>query len=302
MMLAAALILERLVGDPQTKWHPVALFGALASRIERAVFADRRLMGMMAWLLAMVPAALLLSVFIYIARDLDPWLEGAIGAVLIWSTVGWRSLLEHVGAVQRAHATSDARKALARIVGRDVDALQPHEIRAAALESLAENASDAVVAPLFWAVVGGPVAAVVYRMINTLDAMWGHRSGRYRHFGWTAARSDDLANWIPARLTALFYLLVAMPFRPALVSQIAIEARGHPSVNAGWPESALAHVLRVRLGGPVHRGKRIERRAWMGPAGAPVPGAYALHRGLRVTQRALVLATVCAMAAGGLGR
>lgn len=293
MMLAAALLLEWCLGDPRTQWHPVALFGAFADRIERGVYADHHVAGAVAWSFAVIGPLILLSWLLWQARLMGDTYETALGAVAIWSSLGWRSLLSHVEAVGAAAETSEARESVAMIVGRDVEALELPEIRRAALESLAENASDAVVAPLFWSAIAGPLAAVAYRMINTLDAMWGHRSPRYARFGWFAARLDDLANWLPARITAGLYLLFAC----RRVSSVLIgQARAHPSTNAGWPEAALAHALRIRLGGPARRSGREERRPWMGPSGAMDPDTRSFGEGLKLTQRVLVASAAC----GGL--
>ncbi|MCG8589504.1 MAG: cobalamin biosynthesis protein, partial [Proteobacteria bacterium] len=211
-------------------------------------------------------------------------------ALLLWASLGWRSLLEHVRAVARAPDLAEARAQVAQIVGRRVETLDAAGVRRAALESLAENASDAVVAPLFWAGLLGPCGAAAFRMANTLDAMWGHRNERYRAFGFAAARVDDVLCWFPARATAALYFLAAgtAPSWPALATQAA----RHPSPNAGWPEAALAHVLRVRLGGPVKRAHGCEARGWLGPPEAPDPAPGAIDGGLRLTQRALVLAAV----------
>lgn len=294
MTLVGALLLEWLFGDPRARWHPVAVFGALAQRVERALHADRRLRGVVAWVVTVAPLAAALHLACAAARHLDPTLGVGVGAAILWSTLGWRSLLEHVTAVHRAGGEREARARVSRIVGRDVGSMSGRDVRRAALESLAENASDAVVAPLLWGALGGPTAAAVYRMINTLDAMWGHRSPRYARFGWWAARADDVASWVPARLTAALYL-VASPCRPRRA--LARQARAHPSVNAGWPESALAHALGVRLGGPVRRRGVEEQRPWMGPDGGSEPSAQSLEAGLRLTCRALAAASAVGVVA-----
>ncbi|MDP6540843.1 MAG: CobD/CbiB family cobalamin biosynthesis protein [Planctomycetota bacterium] len=214
------------------------------------------------------------------------WLAGA---AVLWMTIGWRSLFEHLGAVARAADLETARVAVSRVVGRDVEEMSAADVHRAALESLAENASDAVIAPLLWSAIGGPWAAATYRWINTLDAMWGHRTPAYERFGWAAARADDLASWLPSRLTAGLYFLAAGRWpAPGWRHQAA----RHSSPNAGWPETALAHCMGVRLGGPVRRSGHTEKRPWMGPDGAGEPTEAALHAGLRLTQRVLLLGAV----------
>ncbi|RME34804.1 MAG: cobalamin biosynthesis protein, partial [Deltaproteobacteria bacterium] len=163
--------------------------------------------------------------------------------------------------------------------------------RKAALESLAENASDAVVAPLVWFVLLGAPGAAFYRMVNTLDAMWGYRNGRYRHFGWWAARVDDAMNWLPARVTAVLFAIVG---RTPDWRALARQAGSHASPNAGWPEAALAFAANVRLGGPVMRGGRIEPRPAYGP-GEARDSEQAAAEAVRLVRRMLVLGAVLAM-------
>lgn len=284
MTLGFALMLEWCCGDPSSAWHPVALFGRWSSCIERCWYRQTRSAGIWSWFAAVAPVALVLWGTLAIAANASPWVSWLVGGVVVWSTLGWRSLFEHVAAVRDAQDLVSARERVAHIVGRDVESLDEPRVYAAALESLAENASDAVVAPLFWGVVAGPLGSAVYRMVNTLDAMWGHRSQRYVAYGAFAARLDDLASWIPARLTALLYFAVTrhMPNRAFLE-----QARDHPSPNAGWPESALAQALGVQLGGPVSRAGEFEARPWIGPAGATDASIASVTAGLAVTNRVL---------------
>jgi len=150
---------------------------------------------------------------------------------------------------------------LAVAVSRDTGEMNAEDTRRSALESLAENASDAVIAPLFWFVVLGPMGAVTYRMINTLDAMWGYKNERYLNFGFCAAKVDDLVNWLPARITARLMLWVG---KSTDWSVIKAQAITHASPNAGWPEVALAYAADVKLGGPVRRAGEIEERPYYG--------------------------------------
>lgn len=292
MSTVVALALEWMFGDPGGRRHPVAVFGSGASWIEGKLYADSRAAGVLAWCSAVGVGTLVVALLLEGADRIDlSWLAGGL---VIWMTVGWRSLLEHVAAVGRAENLEQAREAVARIVGRDVTAMSDADIHRAALESLAENASDAVTAPLFWGAVGGPLGAAAYRWINTLDAMWGYRNTRYGRFGWAAARADDVASWIPARLTAGLYFLAARTW-PA--TGWTREAAAHGSPNAGWPETALAHVLGVRLGGPVRRSEGREERPWMGPEDAQEPSGVIVESGLLVTQHALVLGAALALLA-----
>jgi len=287
-----ALLVEWRVGDSVGGLHPVAIFGRFAGWIEQRLHRNTRAAGGFAWLVAVGTATILVLCLLAIASRVN--LSWAAGAIVLWATLGWRSLLEHATAVNEAPNLDAARTAVARIVGRDVDAMSRVDVRRATLESLAENASDAVVAPLFWAAIGGPLAAAAYRWINTLDAMWGHHSPRYEHFGWAAARADDLASWVPARLTAALFLLMARCWPEAAWRA---QAAAHASPNAGWPEAAMAHGLRVRLGGPVMRRGQQDHRPWMGPAEAPEPGDASVKAGLRLTHRALLAAGALAVIA-----
>ncbi len=286
MTIAIALSVEWLLGDPKSRWHPVAVFGRLASLIEARLYGDGCAAGALAWCVALALPAALVHAVLALARELNPGFELLLGAAAVWATLGWRSLVEHVDEVRLAPDLPTARTRVSRIVGRDVGDMDAGDARRAAMESLAENASDGVVAPLFWACVGGPVGAVAYRIVNTLDAMWGHRNARFTRFGCAAARADDVANWLPARLCAAACLCVAR-CRPTM--RLAHDTRSHPSVNAGWPESAMAHALGVRLGGPVRRGGCVEERPWMGPPGAPDPSEADFERALRLTNRTLLL-------------
>lgn len=286
MMLAVALLLELLLGDPQSRWHPVVLFGRWAAWCEGRLYLSRRSAGVAAWWLAVSPLALLLFV------DFSSgWIGILVGGVVLWASIGWKSLIEHVRAVIAAEDSEAARRQIGRIVSRDTGAMSRDDARRAALESLAENASDAVIAPLFWFVLLGPVGAAGYRMINTLDAMWGYRNERFHAFGWWAARIDDIANWIPARITALLMLLLAK-----LKPEAAFygQAKSHASPNAGWPEAALAHAANVRLGGPVMRHGLIDDRPWYGPADARETEADVCEQAVRHVQWVLGVAALLA--------
>jgi adenosylcobinamide-phosphate synthase len=191
---------------------------------------------------------------------------------IAWTTLALRGLDDAAHAVERALAENDeagARRALPALVGRDPNALDRPGIVRATVESVAENTSDGVIAPLFFLFVGGPVAAMAYKAINTLDSMIGYRDDRYLYFGRWAARIDDAANYLPARLTALC-MMVAAQFVTGRASQAwtvcRADARRHASPNAGFPEAAAAGALGIQLGGDATYGGEVERRAAMGSA------------------------------------
>ncbi|RMG91530.1 MAG: cobalamin biosynthesis protein CobD [Zetaproteobacteria bacterium] len=260
MTIVLALLLEHVLGDPSNRWHPVAWFGRWAAWLERLFYADNRLRGLCLWAAALVPP---LTLILMLESAIPPAWQMVFDAFVLWFCLGWRSLFRHVHCVLTASDVARARAAVSHIVSRDVQAMELADARRAALESLAENASDAVVAPLMWFLVLGMPAAVVYRMVNTLDAMWGYRNPRYLRFGWFAARMDDLVSWLPARITAAALLLLAgrMHDWPMLIAQ----ARMHESPNAGWPEASLALAAGIRLGGPVMREGKLDVRPGYGP-------------------------------------
>lgn len=249
-MLALALILDAVIGEPDRLWqrapHPAVLFGRLTERLEGLLNegANRRAKGAVAVLGLVIAVGLpawLLSLDIFLG------VFEVLGAAVLLSQ---RSLAEHVGAVANALRVSlaEGRMEVARIVGRDPETLDQAGVARAAIESAAENFSDGVVAPVFWFLLGGLPGIAVYKAVNTADSMIGHRSERYRDFGWAAARLDDLMNWIPARLAGGLICLVGGG-RAAMAVMLR-DARLHRSVNAGWPEAAMAASLGVAVAGP----------------------------------------------------
>jgi len=206
--------------------------------------------------------------------------------------MGWKSLFEHVQAVLDAQTVQEAREHLALIVSRDVTTMKRESTRSSALESLAENASDAVVAPLFWFVVLGPLGAALYRMINTLDAMWGYHNSRYEHFGWFAAKLDDIANYLPARITARLMLWVG---NTTCWQDVKAQATTHASPNAGWPEVALAYAANVRLGGSVWREGKLDERPFYGGDDAREVDELAAGEALSVVRKTLLLTVLLAL-------
>lgn len=242
---------DKLLGDPERLPHPVVLFGKLIACGERRLNrgGHRRLKGA---LLAIALVALAYAATFGIlaaAAGVSSWLKIPIEAVLIFYCLAGTTLIKEVKGVFRALDVSleQGRKQVARIVGRDTSQLSDNDVRKAALETLAENLSDGVVAPLFWLLLLGTPGMVAYKMINTLDSMIGYRTERYRRFGTFAARLDDAANYVPARLTALLMVLAAT--KPRLVAFVARNGKRHASPNSGYPESALAGIIDCRFGG-----------------------------------------------------
>jgi adenosylcobinamide-phosphate synthase len=287
-----ALALDAMIGWPDGLYrrisHPVVWLGWLIAALDRRWNRDahRIARGVLAALVVigatLIPAALL-------TWALAPLPFGAVAlGVLAWPLVATRSLYDHVAAVARPLAQGDisaAKSAVAMIVGRDLDD-RPEPIARAALESLAENASDGVVAPVLWAAIAGLPGIAVYKAINTLDSMIGHMSPRHALFGRFAARLDDLVNLPAARLTGLLFIAAAWSGKAWRVMRR--DARRHRSPNAGWPEAAMAGALGVRLSGPRSYAGVETPEPWLN-AEARDPGAADLMRGLRLYRRAMVL-------------
>jgi len=266
-VLLFALVVDRAVGDPEDAWkrvpHPVVLFGKAVSFFEKTFNRrglderDRRTYGMMsilALLIASVMAGLLVSRLFSYAGFVGILAEILIVAVLL----AQKSLADHVFAVGdglRKEGIVGGRKAVSMVVGRDPNSLDRAGVCRAAIESLAENYSDGVVAPAFYYALFGLPGLFAYKMLNTADSMIGHKTPRYRQFGWASARLDDFANWPAARLSALF-LAVGTWFkrgRPSARKSIDVALRDHGlhrSPNSGWPESAMAGALDIALAGP----------------------------------------------------
>lgn len=245
-------LLDRLFGDPERLPHPVVLFGKMIAKGERMLN-----LGKWRVLKGALLAVMLISVVVFatwtmivIADKVNIYLGMAMRAILVFYCLAGTTLIREVRQVFYAIDSSldEGRQQVARIVGRDTSELTDEEVRKAALETLAENLNDGVIAPLFWFAIGGVPAMMGYKMVNTLDSMIAYHSPRYLKFGKAAARIDDIANYIPARLTALLMLIAAR--RLNLVSFVMKYGPCHASPNSGWPEAALAGILGCRFGGP----------------------------------------------------
>jgi adenosylcobinamide-phosphate synthase len=245
--------LDQLLGDPR-RFHPVAGFGRLAVRLEQWTYTDRRTAGVLHVGL-LVGASAGLGTAVAAATRRRPLLRLIATTAATWTVLGGRSLQREAQTLAGQLGKDDlaaARRQIRNLVGRDPSALTAEELARACVESVAENTSDAVVAPLFWGAVAGLPGLLTYRAVNTLDAMVGHRSPRYRRFGWAAARLDDGANWLPARVCGLLTVLVAPAVGGRPVGAWRAwrrDASQHPSPNAGVVEAAFAGALGVRLGG-----------------------------------------------------
>lgn len=292
LSLLLALLLDALFGEPR-RWHPLRGFGRAAQAIEVRWNRGSRSAGALAALGLSVLPAMLVGLLLAVLPLVLGWLCAAALAALC---IGRRSLGEHVRAVAAPLAAGDlaaARQRIAWLVSRETESMNAVAVRRAAIESLLENASDAVFASLFWFAVGGLVAGpggaaalvVCHRLINTLDAMWGYRSPRLARFGWAAARLDDGFNWLPARGTALAFALTGNS-RAALAC-CRRQAAACASPNGGAVMSSGAGALRVALGGGAYYRGVWEPRPWLGCGAAPVDGD--IPRALGLVARALVV-------------
>ena len=290
--LTAGWLADLAFADPP-QHHPVAGFGAAAAALERRTYRDARWAGV-------VHAGLLLSAVGLLGVAVER-VAGRIGiAAATWTALGGTSLLRTVAAMTDTLSAGDvgaARRLLPSLCGRDPAALDADGLTRAALESLAENTSDAQVAPLLWTAVGGAPGALVYRTVNTLDAMVGYRSPRYARFGWAAARLDDLANFIPARFTAALVVMCAPLVGGSPTGAVRAwrrDAARHPSPNAGVVEAAFAGALGIRVGGPTRYPDGLEIRPTLGDGTAPELND--LRRAVRLSRAVQTVAAVVAVA------
>jgi adenosylcobinamide-phosphate synthase len=272
--LLIGYVLDLWLGDPRWLPHPIVGFGRMIAAGER--WLNQGGEAGRFWQGALLTAALVGGVYFAgaavqaAAFQLHPWAGAAVAATGVFFGLAHRTLIVEGRAVFCAlNESLDAgRQRLARIVGRDTARLDAQQVRTAVFETMAENLSDGVVAPLFYFALGGAPAMLAYKMVNTLDSMIGHRTARYEWFGKTAARLDDAANFIPARVTALLMVLLAGSARG--LRFVFRYGRAHASPNAGYPEAALAGILDVRFGGPLlYDGERVEK-PWIGENPRPI--------------------------------
>jgi adenosylcobinamide-phosphate synthase len=286
LAVAAGIAADHLLGEPPDRLHPVAAFGRVMRAVERRTYGD-----------SVGPGIRHAAAGVAIGAGAGE----ALGATLVatsvstYLAVAGRSLRDAAAAVADPLETGDletARRRLPALVGRDPAGLDAKEVARAVVESLAENTVDAVVAPALWALAGGAAGGLVYRAVNTLDAMVGHHSTRYEHYGWASARLDDVANWVPARVTAVLVAAVRPRRATAVWSTVRAHAGAHPSPNAGVAEAAFAAALGLRLGGTNRYGDRVELRPHLGD-GRP-PEAPDIAAAIRLSR------DVVAALAGGL--
>ena len=307
LLILLALIMDLTLGDPRSLPHPVVFIGRLVTVLERLlrrICPGERIAGVL--LLAGVVSISALAVWLVIrtAARLHPLAGFILSVVISWYCLAARSLHHESSLVARALAANDlatARTALSRIVGRDTGELDEPEIWRALIETVAENTTDGIIAPLFWLTLGGPVAGIAYKAVSTLDSMVGYKNERYLRFGWASARTDDILNFIPARLTLIIMVIAAplcrLPARRALT--IALRDRlKHPSPNSGHAEAAAAGALGVRLGGRAVYSGRVSWKEYIGDPDLPVTGSSYDSMIRLMYASTLLMAAACAAGAG----
>jgi adenosylcobinamide-phosphate synthase len=283
--LAMACLLDAAVGDPRWFPHPVRGMGAIVNWYDRRIhrlllsFGNQRIAGVL--LAVALPSGTYAAgaLFIWLGNSIDPLWGTATTVLLAWTTLAARDLIDHVLAVQRALKSvslAEARTAVAKIVGRDTEEMDESDIVRATVETIAESTADGIVAPLFYLIIGGAPLALAYKAVSTLDSMIGHLDDRYRWFGWAAARLDDVANFIPARITALLLVFSAgmvsrsWPVMQRTWQMVLRDGGQHPSPNSGRPEAAMAGALGVQLGGINRYGGLPIERPYLGDPDQPL--------------------------------
>ncbi|MDJ0993610.1 MAG: adenosylcobinamide-phosphate synthase CbiB [Dinoroseobacter sp.] len=275
LLLAFALALDAAFGEPDWLWqrlpHPAVLMGRAIGWADNRfnIEPERRAKG----ILVVACFCLVATVLGWILTQLGPVVEVLVAAILL----AQRSLVDHVRAVAEGLRVGlpEGRAAVALIVGRDTAELAPAGVARAAIESASENFSDGVVAPAFWFLIAGLPGILVYKLVNTADSMIGYRTPRHEAFGWAAARLDDVLNWIPARLSAVFIALAQGQL--SQMRAIASDARLHRSPNAGWPEAAMARGLDVALSGPRSYAGRMQEFPFVHPDGQHQIGPHQIE-------------------------
>lgn len=290
LQVLVAVLFDALLGEPK-RFHPLAGFGRVASWFESYLYgsevtadANRQLRGILCWLIVIMP---FVWITYWLTQQLQ-WLNLSLSVLFLYLALGSQSLVQHAMAVSQALVKQDlpqARYQIQMMVSRDTEKMQDVDISRATIESVLENGNDAIFAALFWFLILGAPGVVLYRLSNTLDAMWGYKNKRYHAFGWFAARVDDVLNWLPARLTALTYAIVGHT-QPALLCW-KTQAKNWKGVNPGVVMSAGAGALGLTLGGTAQYHGQLVNRPLLG-AGKQ-PDALSIKQSIQLVQRSLGL-------------
>lgn len=300
--IAAALLLDFLLGDPRWLPHPVRLIGRFAAWLEtpfRRLFRHAGAAGIAAALAVLSATGIMTGLVIRGAACIHPLLGDIASILVLYTCFAARDLAGHaltVHAALKRNGIENARQKVSYLVGRDTDRLDEAAVIRATVESVAENTVDGVTAPLFYALLGGPLAAILYKAASTLDSTFGYKNERYRNFGWASARLDDLVNYIPARLTAVVIPAAALILgqRPFQAIRIALrDGRKHASPNSGWSEAAFAGALGIQLGGPVTRAGKPSMMPLMGDSVRPLVSSDILRASFLMLATGLLFTLAC---------
>jgi adenosylcobinamide-phosphate synthase len=302
VILLAALVLDRLLGEPKS-WHPLIWFGRWVDLCRQytqlpldASPLRQRIAGVLAWLIAVLPWLLILIALLYLSPD---WLDNVLSVLVLYFAIGWQSLREHALAIYTPLSASplnsenstekldEARLAVSYIVSRDTQNLDESAVAKAGIESVLENGSDAIFAPIFWFLILGAPGVLLYRLANTLDAMWGYKTESLLFFGWFAARFDDVLNYIPARLVVYTYAICGH-WHAAIRSSRRPSARWK-SPNAGPVMAAGAGALGVKLGGEAPYFGKMETRPILGESEGDMPTPTHLKEAILLVDKSVVL-------------
>jgi len=295
LVLPLGYLLDRLVGDPRYLPHPIRWMGLAINFFEplfRGLIKNEKLAGGLFAVSLICGCWIVCSGLLLILNSIHPLMALAVEVIMIFYALAAKSLVEAAQSIftlLRAGKVDQAREEVAMIVGRDVQSYQAADISRATVETVAENFVDGILSPLFYAALGGGPLALTYKMINTLDSMVGYKNERYLYFGRAAARIDDVANYIPARLSVLCIAaateLLALKTGRSVLATARAEGTHHSSPNAGYPEAAFAGALQVRLNGPNYYGGQLVEKPYIGTAFAP-PQVHHISQACRLATRA----------------
>lgn len=255
LTILMAYLIDLIIGDPYSWPHPVKMIGSLIHFLDQKLNKDHKRDGIVMLGLVLITVTLASISVLLLAYKVHIILGLLVESILIATTISQKGLKDAAMAVYQPLVKNqflEARDQLSHIVGRDTDSLNEAEITRATVETVAENTTDGITAPIFWAFIAGGWGAIIYRAINTCDSMVGYQNERYQHFGWASAKLDDFVNWIPARLTGTMMLYLTTKDSLAdkkSIQQLRMEAKKHPSPNSGWTEAAVALALGIELGG-----------------------------------------------------
>ncbi len=276
IILLAAVILDLLIGDPRIYTHPVVLIGKVIKFFEKKLKNNsesetiQKIKGIILVIIVLLLTFMVTYLLIFIGSALNYYLGIIVKILILYTTLAIKGLskaaLEIFNQLVEGNLTG-ARQSLNLIVGRDTDKLKENEIIRGTIETVAENTSDGIIAPLFYFLLGGPIAAVLYKAVNTMDSMLGYKNEKYKYFGWAAARLDDVANYIPARLSAILIVFSSYIYRKDYKKSFKIvirDAKKHVSPNAGYPEAAIAGALNIQLGGINYYFGKESKKALLG--------------------------------------